>query len=197
MPVATSTAWAAILDIATILTGVGATVTAFYSLRLSGKALSVQDNHNKLSLKPIPYVAMADYEHFIRVKFVNDGAGPFIIKSIQVCLNNDVYSDLISWMPYPPDGISWTSFTSNFKERALLPNNDIILLELTGDPTNTVFCAFRDVCREKLSLLRIILEYTDIYGQTFPKYHHELAWFGRDKGTRKSAKVRQSQRGKN
>ena len=168
------------------MSGVGATLTALFSWRLGKKALELQDEHNKMTLKPIPAVALADYEGQLRVKFVNDGAGPFIIKSVQVCRFNEMKNDLISWMPEPPGDLYWSNFTSFFEKRAFLPNNEIILLDLQGDPDDSDFAEFRDRCRILLGKMRVILEYTDLYGKTYPKYLRELDWFERNKGTRKN-----------
>ena len=173
-------------DLASAMTGVVALWVAYKSIKISSKSLEIQERHNQLTLKPIPFVSLADYEDMIRVKFTNDGAGPFIIKRVSVCLGNDSKNDLISWMDSPPEGIFWSSFTSLFQERALLPNNDIILLELNGDSGDRNFIKFRDDCRRKMSRLRIILEYTDIYNCKFKPYHRSLDWFARDKGTREN-----------
>ena len=175
--------WSSWVDLATVVLSVCAVATAYFSWKLSEKSLAAQEKHNRLSLRPIPYIALADYEHLLRVKCVNDGAGPYIIKSVQVARGNDVRSDVISWMESPPDGIFWSSFTSNFLNRGVLPNNEVILLELEGDPKQPDFVKFRDDCRLGLSKLRIILEYTDIYEDTFPKHFRALDWFARKKST--------------
>ena len=177
--------WSNWIDIATVVLSLGAVATAYFSWKLGEKSLAAQEKHSRLSLRPIPYVALADYESFLRVKFVNDGAGPYIIKSIQVARGNEFKSDLISWMNSPPDGLFWSVFTSNFQDRGVLPNNEVILLELQGDENDPTFVTFRDECRLRLSQLRVILEYTDIYGDAFPKQFRNLDWFARDKGTRR------------
>jgi len=64
-----------------------------------------------------------------------------------------------------------------------------MLLELKGDPEDHEFSKFREVCREKLSKLRVILHYTDSYDSHFDPYHRDLEWFGRAKGTRKNEKA--------
>lgn len=178
--------WSVIVDVATILTGLGATATAYFSWKLSQKALQIQERHNRLTLRPIPFLAFADYEETLRVKFRNEGAGPYIVKSLRVCRGNECKKDLIAWMDTPPEGIYWYGFTSIFEGRAVLPNNELILLELRGNIDSPNFARFRDSCRDKLSSLRVLLEYTDIYGSTFELYLRSLDWFARDKGTRKN-----------
>jgi hypothetical protein len=181
--------WSSIIDIATLLTGAGATLTAYFSWKISRRALTVQDHHNRLTQRPYPFLALADYEEKLRVKFVNDGSGPFIIKRVRVCRGNECKNDLLAWMEAPPEGIFWKSYTSMFEGRALLPNNEIILLELEGKPSDINFVQFRDQCRERLRHLRVLLEYTDSYGQKYDLYTRDLEWFGRDKGTRKHKKA--------
>ena len=174
-----------VVDFATLVTGVGAVLTAYYSWQLSKKALAIQDKHNKLSLTPYPFVTFSDYEDRIGVKFINDGNGAFLVKRIWVCRGNDVKSDILSWMPKPPQGLSWTDFTSAFEGRALRPESELILLSLKGDPDDYNFMAFRDICRHRLSKLTVYLEYTDLYKQSYPIYSRSLKWFSRDHGTYK------------
>lgn len=173
------------VDIATIVTGIAATVTAFVSLHLSRKALVVQETHNKLSMRPIPFLALADYENTLRVRFLNDGAGPFIVIKVEVFSGSICKNDLISWMDTPPKGLHWSNFTSLLKGRAVLPNNELFLLELKGDDQDPNFANFRDQCRDLLANLTVKLTYTDSYNTNFPTYERSLDWFAREKGTRK------------
>ena len=177
--------WSNVIDVATIVLSLGAVATAYFSWRIGKESLVAQERHNRRSLRPIPYIALADYEHYLRVNLVNDGAGPYIVKSLKVEKDNICKNDVISWMDSPPDDIFWSNFTSQFFDRGVLPNNHITLLELRGDPSDSQFVEFRDKCRLSLSKLRVTLKYTDIYDEALPEIIREFDWFARDKGTRR------------
>lgn len=173
--------WPLVADFATVFVGIGALLTAYWSFKLSTNALDTQTRHNRLTQQPYPYLAVGDYEERLFVKFVNDGVGPFIIKSVQVCMANECKNDLISWMEPPPEGIAWVDFVSTFVGRALRPGSEIVLLALEGNPGESDFIEFRDDCRRRLSRLTVHLDYTDSYEHEYPTYHRVLEWFGRDK----------------
>src|SRR5690349_8246791 len=66
----------AIAAIASAVAAIVAVKIAHRSVELSDKTLTAQETHNRLSVKPIPFVALADYPHMLRVKIANYGSGP-------------------------------------------------------------------------------------------------------------------------
>ena len=178
-------------DLASAVTAAVALWIAYRSIRLNSRSvetqersLAAQEQHNRLSVKPVPFLAMADYEHLIRAKVINNGAGPLMVKSVRVIGAGKSETDVISWMPALPEGIFWTSFTSLLEDRGVLPGHELILINLEGDPDDPRFATFRDQCRHVLSELHVFVEYTDIYGTMFEPYQRKMNWFARDKGTR-------------
>jgi hypothetical protein len=170
--------------IASAIAAVIAVRVAYRSVELSDKALAAQEKHNRLALKPIPFVALADFEHQLRIKVVNDGAGPLVVRKITVSNDFGQKADVISWMPPLPPGLCWSSFSILRAGRAILPNNGVILLQLDGDPGDEAFVVFRNVCRRVLAGLTVQVEYTDIYEGDFEAFERSMDWFARTKGTR-------------
>jgi hypothetical protein len=173
-----------VADVGSALTAVIAVVIAYWSVQLTNRAMREQETHNRLSVKPIPFLALADYEQRLRAKVTNDGSGPLIIKKIQVRDGKTTKQDLISWMPSPPPTIYWTNFTSLLTDRAMRPGEGLILLQLDGDPEDQAFLRFRDACRHQLEKLTVTVEYTDVYDTVYAPYSRAMDWFARSKGTR-------------
>jgi hypothetical protein len=61
-----------------------ALVLSLISLWISIAALRHQRKHNRLSVRPLAYIMIGDYEDRVFVKLTNNGTGPMIIKSIKV-----------------------------------------------------------------------------------------------------------------
>jgi hypothetical protein len=159
-----------------------AVAVAYWSVRLSSKALSSQERHNHLTVRPVPFVGLADFDHMIGVKVTNDGSGPLIIKRIVVTDKTGTsYEDVVSWMPPLPDGIHWSQFTSHILDRALLPASALILLQLKGNSEEERFSDFQKECRKVLAGLTVQLWYTDVYENIFAPYSRQMDWFARER----------------
>jgi hypothetical protein len=171
----------ALAAVANVLVAALALMVAGTSIICSIKSFSVQKKHNKLSVKPIPFIAVADYENAIWVKLVNNGSGPLIVNSTRVDGLDQSTESLIKQMPKLPLGLAWTSFTSGMKNRSVLPGNELFFIHLVGDPNDCVFATFRNECRLVISELTITIEYTDIYSDPFEPCSRELKWFARKK----------------
>ena len=153
-----------------------ASVSIYYAVR----GLSLQRDHNRLSVIPVPFLALADYENCIRVKVRNDGIGPLLVDKIDIVrgeVANEI-EELVSYMPKLPAGIYWRNFSSGYV-RSVRPGDELILLELEGDDANAAFHRFRDKCRKALSGLIVTVRYTNIYGDSFDPHTRDLSWFGR------------------
>lgn len=159
-----------------------ALVVAYWSVRLSSQALSSQERHNHLTVRPIPFVGLADFNYMTGVKVTNDGSGPLIIKCISVTDRTGAsYPDVLSWMPPLPDGLHWSQFTSHIINRAVLPASELILLQLEGDPEEERFADFQKECRKVLAGLTVQFWYTDVYENIFAPYSREMNWFARER----------------
>lgn len=136
-----------------------------------------QRTHNILSVKPIPEVAVADFDDCLRVKLRNHGSGPLLIKALTVNFLGSSYDALIDCMP---DNIAWANFAGIVNGRSLLPGNEITLVELIALQNEPNFSIPRDLVRNALSHSEIVVEYSDIYGSEFPAYGKSLDWFRRN-----------------
>jgi hypothetical protein len=143
--------------------------------------LAKQDRHNRLSVKPFPFIAIADRPELIRVKLANYGAGPMIIQDVSVSDGTKSLPTLLKWMPELPPQLDWSSVTSAMKGRSVLPEHEVILLELGGEVTDPVFVKVRDQCRRRMAKLTVTCTYSDIYEQPYDPYRRELDTFASPK----------------
>jgi hypothetical protein len=174
-----SDALASVSSLANVAVAFLALVIAVISIFVSRAALRGQLHHNKLSVRPIPFIACADYTNCLRVKVTNNGVGPLVLKGISVSDGKTSKADLISWMPSLPPRLKWSNFTSAFSGRAFAPGEELILVELCGVETDADFTEFRHKCRRRLKNLTVTVEYTDVYGDTFDPCTRLLDWFDR------------------
>lgn len=157
------------------------------SLYVGLRALTIQRKHNVLSVTPLPTVSRADFEDLLIVKIHNNGPGPLIIKSVAVKDDSHTKESLIEWMPSLPTDMFWDAFTGPLNDRSVPPGGEITMLQLGGDQSDTAFQEARDDCRVALSRLKVLVEYTDIYGSNMPTYEKSLSWFGRHVATDSTA----------
>ena len=153
---------------------------SFLSIVLTVLTLRLQRIHNFKSLTPIASIIIGDYEDKLEVAVRNDGVGPLVVERLVVSDGNQGKGDLISWMPQTPDGIYWSTFTAHNEGRCISPNNNLVLIELEGDPTDHEFASFRDTVRHTLSGLTVTVEYKDIYDRRMPPNQRPLKWFARN-----------------
>ena len=140
------------------------------------------NKHNKLSVKPIAIITVADYESRISVYLQNRGTGPLIIKKL-------LFSDksgreersLIKFFGEEFNDVEWSTFMENIDGWAILPGKYENLLELEGNPTDKVFIAIRNRVREKLAPIHVELHYQDIYEKDMPIKTRSLDFFARIK----------------
>jgi hypothetical protein len=165
------------------IAAIAAVAVSFLSLLLTLWALAVQRKHNFLSVRPLGFIARADYEDRLTVKIHNNGVGPLIITKLTVANGSERKNNVLDWMPGLPEGILWDTFTTELEERSLAPGDEIILLELCGDPADSRFEEARDRCRDVLRTLSVEMEYIDIYNREMPKAQRSLSWFGRHLST--------------
>lgn len=149
------------------------------SVWLSIRAMSAQQKHNELAVRPLAEITVGDYEDSLRVKLINNGTGPMIIGILEVDNGTHTKSSIIDWMPLLPAGRYWTNFTQSLEDRTLQPGSEIVLLELTEHESETDFASCRDITRNALAPLTVRVNYKDIYNKSMPPRSKSLSWFGR------------------
>ncbi|HEV2816929.1 MAG TPA: hypothetical protein VGW40_06890 [Allosphingosinicella sp.] len=167
----------AIAAVANVVVAAIALLVAGLSIRLSRRTLRGQTLHNKLSVRPLAYIATGNYESHIWVKIWNHGTGPLILKQVAVTGGAKPEKDLISCMPPLPKAISWTDYQVPWVGRPIPSGGNLILVELKGDDRDPAFVAFRDTCKSALKALTVTVRYTDIYNDEFIEAR-KLDWFG-------------------
>jgi len=157
---------------------------SFISICISLAALSYQRKHNQLSVRPLAYIVIGDYEDRIFVKLTNNGTGPMIVKSIRVINAPNPSDPLINAMPRLQPNVYWTNWVEDFVDRSLRPGGEIVLVDLSSESSESEdqFALSRDLVRHALCELEVHVEYTDIYGSTLPIATRGLEFFGRAKG---------------
>ncbi|HOB12744.1 MAG TPA: hypothetical protein PKN09_00710 [Novosphingobium sp.] len=188
VPPAPNDAVAAITAVANVLIAAAALVVAVISIRFTNAGIKSQREHNFLSVRPIPFIALADFENHIRVRIRNDGTGPLIVKSVSIREpgKKSKHGELVAYMPPLPADMAWANFSSG--EIGSIPvGGEAILLELKLDEGKATEVAARDACRQALSKLEIGVTYSDVYNSEFPEKIRSLEWFGRRLAPSKAA----------
>ncbi|MET4576205.1 hypothetical protein [Ottowia thiooxydans] len=150
------------------------------SVWISISAARSQREHNRLSVRPLAEVTVADYEDSLRVKLTNNGTGPLIVLAVTVSDGSKALDSLIEWMPSLPEHRPWNTFSHALCRRSLQPGAEIVLLELAEHDGEINFPQCRDRVRQALAPLTVNIEYTDIYGTMLPPCRKDLSWFRRN-----------------
>ncbi|UUZ74462.1 hypothetical protein LP414_18590 [Polaromonas sp. P1(28)-13] len=169
----------AVAAIASAILAAVACFISMVSLYVALATLKHQRDHNILSVRPIPFVALGDYENSIYIKLQNSGTGPLIIKRLQVHGAEDPTAPLVEAMPELLPKATWTNFVGSVQGRSIIAGSELGLLELSSANPNGHYVLSRDKVRAALGNLRLSIEYTDIYATSFPVYERNLKWFHR------------------
>jgi len=164
------------------LAAVCALIVSLLSIILTFLALALQRRHNFKSLTPIASIPIGDYENELTVKIRNTGVGPLIVEQFIAFDESQEKDDIISWMPETPEGINWTTFYDDLDGLCIAPNQDAVIIKLSGDPSDKRFVSFRNEVRRALSRLTVKVKYKDIYDRQMPIKQRELKWFARHFG---------------
>lgn len=168
--------------VAAIASAVMAAVACFISLislYVSHATLKHQRKHNVLSVRPIAFLSLGDYEDSVYVKLQNNGTGPLIIKRLVVVGAQDPNAPLIDAMPQLLPKATWSGFVGSIEDRSITPGGELKLIDLSSTSPNGHFLLSRDQVREALGKLELVVEFTDIYGSKLPRYSRSLKWFHR------------------
>ena len=136
-------------------------------------------DHNRRSVKPLPFILTSDYEDRIRVSIQNNGTGPLILQKAQAKLPDGRSGHLIDLIPEPPTDFRFSNFNRVQQFRAIRPGEQTDLLDAPIDLKNAAHMAYRDWLRKSLGEMTVELTYTDIYETRFPIYSWPLRWFHR------------------
>lgn len=169
----------AISAMASAVVALIALVISVLSVFFTWRALKHQLTHNSLSVRPLPYITVGDFEDTIYVKIRNNGTGPLIVQAISVPGASDPSAPLVSNMPRLLPGVIWTNFAGATVGRSIPVGGEMVLLELSEPNLGDNFQQSRDKVREALGKLSLTLEYTDIYNNKLPPCSRDLKWFHR------------------
>ncbi|PSB82542.1 hypothetical protein C5F64_15660 [Photobacterium damselae subsp. damselae] len=154
-----------------------AVIVSVISLVVANKTLKAQRTHNKLSLRPIVHISKGDYEDKIFVKVKNYGLGPLIIKSCEINKFGQQYDTLVESLGDKALEIVWDTFAANIDGRVLAPQNEFILIEATFE--DDFDDRIKKEIRRSLASTTITVQYTCVYGETYPEERERLSWFSR------------------
>ena len=169
-------------DANTIL-AICAVIVSFVSLATSIYFSWCARDHNRRSVKPLPFVRQPDFVDWIAVLIQNNGTGPLILQKAQARSSaNDPSGHLIDLVPPPPPGLVFRNFNRVEQIRAIRPGDQIELVELAVNLKDRRAVEYRDELRRALGDITIELTYTDIYETRFPVYAIKLDWFHRETG---------------
>jgi hypothetical protein len=169
----------AVAAITTAIVAALAFIISVVSLYVAHATLKHQRAHNVLSLRPLPMIAVGDYEERTFVKLRNDGPGPLIIQRLEARREAESKNALVDWMPDLPHGIDWSTFVGSIEGRSVPSGGDLTLLELPGNEHNGLYVEARNGVRKALSQLTVVVHYTDVYGSRLDPYTKHLSWFSR------------------
>lgn len=135
--------------------------------------------HNRRSVRPLPYIRQPDYENHMAVLIQNNGTGPLILHSAQATRADGASDHIIDLIPAPPPGKFFKNFNRIQQARAIRPGDEVVLLDIDINTKNPVEVKYRDDLRQILGEMRLTLEYTDIYETRFRPYSLTMDWFAR------------------
>jgi len=155
-------------------------VIGVIALVFTAISLQVQRKHNRLSVKPIAIVTVADYENELAVRLQNKGTGPLIIKKLSFTdQNGKTEKAIIDFFDPSFKNVVWSTFVADIDGWAYLPNETKTLIQLNGDSRDKEFVRTRDKVRKVLAQIQVELLYQDIYENDMPKKIRKLDWFAR------------------
>nr|WP_166485488.1 hypothetical protein [Ruegeria sp. TM1040] len=163
------------------LSALGASVAALVAIFLSIYSLSVQRQHNRLSVRPIANFVYGDFEDEISIRLMNAGVGPMRIDAFTVKCSNtgNITNSLIEQMSDKQVVATWNAFSGNPCGKTIRAGGELALLKLTGDPEDAEFSAQRDTTRRALMAIELKVTFSDVYGKTIGTEATVLSWFGR------------------
>lgn len=168
------------MDDLAVLVAICAVVVSVVSLWASLYFGWCTRDHNKRSVKPLPYVIAGDYENCISVLLCNNGTGPLVLRKVTARHNKEGSSGhLIDMVPESPPDVYFKNFIKVRPGRAILQGGRLDLLVFELDVDDSAAVGYRDALRDALGHISIDVEYTDIYESHFDTHTQNLTWFHR------------------
>jgi len=170
-----------IATIASAIIAAAAIILSIISIAVALFTLKNQKQHNKLSVRPLAYVMIGDYDGHIFVKIRNHGTGPLILKSVKIIGAKNPNLPLINSMPPLEPGIAWKNFVEDCTDRSVPVGGEIDLVDLTFHDNfpKAEFEKSSLKVRKALGRLEIQVNYTDIYGSALTPAQRNLKFFHR------------------
>lgn len=159
-----------------------AAVAAIFAVLQTKISLERQRSHDYKSVLPIPQVIFGDYINQLYVKLENAGVGPIILLEVLVrdIENKSTKRSIIDLMPPTLSHIVWSNFVGKIEGRAVPAQASLTLISFEGEADDF------DRVRAALGNLTITVNFTDVYGNTFPSYSRDFDWFNRPLSETKS-----------
>jgi hypothetical protein len=157
-------------------------------------ALAVLDHwttrdHQRRSVRPLPFISPWDYEDHLKVTLHNNGTGPLMVRRLTALkavppidatpAKIEQCKSLFEAVTGPPDDDYFSDYCTISDPGAVLPGDRLILLDYELDPASPTHANYRDLLRSELGAITLLVEYTDIYDQEFAIYEKKLTWFNR------------------
>ena len=164
----------------TIIVAICALIVSVASLMTSLYFSYCARDHNRRSVKPIPFIEQPDFENRIAVVIRNNGTGPLILQKAEARSSaGGPPGHLIDLVPAAPAGLSFKNFNRVEQIRAIRPGDHVDLLDFAITVDDSTAVEYRDQLRRALGNITLELTYTDIYDTRFPIYSRKLTWFHR------------------
>lgn len=170
-----------IATIASASIALAAVILSIVSIWIARSTLKSQQAHNKLSVRPLAYIMIGDYDGRIFVKIRNHGTGPMIINSVTVIGAADPNKPLIQSMPLLGPKTAWTNFVEDCSGRSVPVGGEIDLVDFTFQEgfCESEYQRASSQIRKILGDLEICVNFTDIYGSNLPPSQRSLNFFHR------------------
>ena len=142
----------------------------------------ISDRRNETNLKieqqkqrPLLHIGYYDFEDKIQIFMKNKGIGPLLIENYRVVNvhTNKSFEGLFECLP--KKDISYDNYTGNKNNTVLSPDETDELLLFTKKSNKKG----KEQIRKALSVLKIVVDYKDVYNNSMPTYERSLKWFGR------------------
>jgi hypothetical protein len=152
-----------------------ALIIAALSIYLAWRTLHNQVKHNKLSVRPVPFIALSKRDGF-SVQLENHGFGPLKIDLFEIIRSGSVLQNITSIIPEgPPVGVT-VSFTTGMFERTIPANEHVEIMNVVIISANHDAISYMGQCKINLCDTKIRIGYSDMYGERFGVYEKDLSW---------------------
>jgi hypothetical protein len=152
-----------------------ALVVAGLSIYFTAMGLSLQRKHNRLSVRPIPFIALSQHDG-IAIVLENHGLGPFKIDLFEIARSGVVLKNIVEILPEnPPVGVTVT-YTTGMWARTLPTTEKIEIVRVLITHVSDESIDYLNQCRSNLEDTEIKIGYSDMYNDAFEQYQKDLDW---------------------